>query len=346
MWTYLLGPLLTLLPDSWRRALFANAPVNWPRAALISGLLEGVGGLAVLIAWYLYFIQGAVDQQAGLVAGALKSNAPPKGATEAGLSYAMGLSALAAFAMHPLTWVLAYFTIEWMFRLFAALTSDEVAGSLPLVLADGIFSAGKRRAYERRVPLVADVVTIGTEKDPWALRVQSCRPKPTWKHPLTIRFRGEYFQVAGEAAVGGTPARPHVYLLRCPSPGEVYRGVEDYDPEGLLREEEKAPHFLSGVAGALREKYRIAKLPLVADQVIRGDGSQGWHLRVESCRPKPMWTPPRTIRFADELYTVEGSYEAKPPRPFGYTLHRLRPHEAARGLLNYSPEDVLREHSS
>jgi len=274
VWTYLLGPLLTLLPERWRRMWFAGAPVNWPRAALLSGLVEGVGCLLALIGWYLYFIQGAADQQAGLVAGALLTKAPPKGMTDAGLSYAMGLSALAAFAMHPLSWALAYFTIEGMLRTFAALTSDEVAGSLPLVLADGIVTAGQHRAYERRVPLVADVVSAGTEKDAWDLRVESCRPKPTWKYPLTIRFRDEYFQVAGEAVSGGKAARPHVYLLRRPSAGEVYRGVVDYDPEDILRPEEKPPHFLSGVAGAVREKIRIAQLPLVAADDFVGDKRQ------------------------------------------------------------------------
>jgi hypothetical protein len=340
MWTHLLGPILALLPERWRRALFADAPVNWARAAFLSGLIEGVGCLLALIGWYLFFLNRVVAEQMDVTLQATK------GVPAEGAAFGMGAAALSTFALHPLTWALAYFWIEGVLRALAAWTSDEVAGTLPLVLADRAVTFGKRRAYEKRVPLVADVVSAGTEKDPWALRVESCRPKPTWKPPLTVRYRDEYFQVAGEGAGGGSAARPHVYLLRRPAPGEVYRGMENYDPEEIVREAEEAPRFWGAVTVALREKIRIAQLPLVADRILRGDGSEGWHLRVESCRPKPMWTPPRTIRFEDQLYTVEGSYETNPPRPFGYTLHRLRPHEAARGLLNYSPDEVLRKKRS
>lgn len=345
MWTYLLGPLLALLPERWRKTFFAGAPVNWPRAGLISGLVEGAGCLLGLIGWYLYYIQAAIDQQAALAAGALMMHDTPKGMSGAGLSYAMGLSALTAFAMHPLTWALAYFWMEGVLRTFAAYTSDEVAGTLPLALVDHLVTDARRRAYEARVPLMADAVIVGGEKDPWDLKVESCRPKPTWKHPLTVRFKDAYFQVVGEEAAGGAPARPHVYLLRRPPPGEAYRGVVNYDPGDVLRPEEKDPHFLVSYFRALGEKYRASRLPLVADVVRRGDGSQGWNLKIESCRPKPKWTPPRTIRFEDQLYRVESSYRAQPPRPFGYTLRFLPPHEAARGVLNYSPDDVLHKHA-
>jgi hypothetical protein len=337
MWTYVLGPLLALLPERWRRTLFADIPVNWPHAGAISGLAEAIGCLLALAGWYLYAIQHFVDQQMDVTIAATK------GVPGEGAAFGMGAAALITFAVHPLTWALAYFSIEGTLRAFAAWTSDEVAGTLPLVLADRIFAGTKRRAYERRVPLVPDVATLGGEKDPWDLRVESCRPKPTWKYPLTIRFNGAYFQVAGEAAEGGTPQRPHVYLLRRPPAGEAYRGVGEYDPEEVLRVEEEPPHFLASFFRGALEQRRLAKLPLVPDTVERGDGSQGWHLKVESCRPKPMWTPARTIRFEDTLYRVDGDYQGSAARPFGFRLCFLPPNEAARGVLDYSPDEILQE---
>ena len=345
MWNYLLGPLLTLLPERWRRKWLADAPVDWPRAAFVSGVAEGVLCLAALVGWYLYYIQVAIDAQASLTAGALLTRDVPQGATGAGMSYAMGLAALTSFVTHPLTWALAYFSIEGALRGLAALLTDEVAATLPLVLVERSIARGQRAVYERRVPRVADVVTRGREEDPWDLKVESCRPKPTWKYPLTISYEGEFFQVAGVAAGGATPARPHVYLLRRPPPGEAYRGVQPYDPEEVLSEEEAPATFWNAVFAPLRAKWRLAKLPPVADIVSRGDGSKGWHLKVESCRPKPMWTHGRTIRYEDVLYSVEGSYESKPPRPFGYALRFLPPNVAARGVLTYSPDEPLQGNS-
>ncbi|HXW54349.1 MAG TPA: hypothetical protein VEJ67_01280 [Candidatus Cybelea sp.] len=40
MWTYLLGPILSLLPTRWREEHLWPLRINWPRAALFSGLAE------------------------------------------------------------------------------------------------------------------------------------------------------------------------------------------------------------------------------------------------------------------------------------------------------------------
>lgn len=339
----LIGAVLSLLPERWRKSWFGSAGINWPRAAAVSGFMEGFVCLSLLIAWYLHYIQVASAEQAALVAETLATKSTPAGATGAGMSYAMGLAALTAFALHPLTWVLAYFSIEGVARCLAATLTEETMGTLPLVLVDRAILRSRQRAYEQRVPLVADAVTRGGERDPWALKVESCRPKPAWRPMQAVLWENEYFLVAGEAAEPGTPGRPHVYLLRQPRPGEVYRSVEHFDPEEIVREPEKSPHFLSGPLNHWLEQRRIARLPRVPDIVSQGDGSKGWHLKVESCRPKPMWTPPRTVRYEEVLYKVVSQYESKPPRPFGYTLVCLPPHEAARGVLNYSPDEPLGE---
>jgi hypothetical protein len=40
VWTYLLGPILSLLPTRWREEHLWPLRINWPRAALLSGLIE------------------------------------------------------------------------------------------------------------------------------------------------------------------------------------------------------------------------------------------------------------------------------------------------------------------
>jgi len=328
----LLAPILALLPERWRAKWFAAAGVNWPRAGVISGFLEGFFCLLGLAGWYLYAMQKFVDQQMDVTVSAAK------GVPGEGAAFGMGAAALATFVIHPLTWALAYFAIEGIARCLAAALTEETLGTLPLVLVDRAIVSSRRRAYERRVPLVADVVTRGGEKDPWDLKVESCRPKPAWRPPLTVSWQGEYFQVAGEAAAPGTPARPHVYLLRKPRPGEVFRGIEGYDAEDVLRPPESS-HFFGNLFGALREKLGQRSQKPVMDSVSRGDGSKGWHLRVESCRPKPMWIPPRTVRYDNVLYKLIATYDAQPPRPYGYQFICLPMNEGARGVLDYFPDE-------
>ena len=334
MWT-LVGAVLSLLPERWRTKWFAGVPFNWPRAGVVSGILECFFCLLALIGWYLHAIQEFVNQQMDATIAATK------GVPAEGAAFGMGAAALITFALHPLTWALAYFTIEGLLRCLAAALTDETVGTLPLVLIDRMITRGQRRAYERRVPLVADVVTRGDEKEAWDLKVESCRPKPSWRPMQTILYEEEYFMVAGEAADPGTASRPHVYLLRRPRPGEVYRSVEHFDPQAILHEAVKPPNFLLELWRGRHAQSDLRKLPLVADMVSRNDGIRGWHLQVESCRPKPLWTPPRTVRFEDVLYRVIAQYQSKPPRPFGYTLVCLPPHEAARGVVDYSPDEPL-----
>jgi hypothetical protein len=335
MW--LLTPLLTLLPERWRRALVGDAPVHWVRAAVFSGLLEALGSLGGLIAWYFIYMYRAVGAQIGPTLEATK------GVPGEGAAFAMGIGALASLVFHPLTWVLVYFSFEGTLRTLAALLNEEVAPTLPLALVDWAISAGQRRSFERRVPLIVDAVTVGAENDPWDLKVESCREKPTWKHPLTIRFRDSYFQVLGQAPLPGAPQRPYVYLLRLPPRGEAYRGLEEYDPAAVTLSEPPRPHFLVAAFQDVLERWRIRRLPRVADIVFHADGREGWHLKVESCRPKPAWSLPRTIRFDGRLYRVEHSFPAKPPRPFGYLLRMLPENEAARGVLDYTPDEPLYE---
>lgn len=333
MLTYTIGPILSLLPPRWRADLFSGQ-IHWVRATVISAFLEGGGCLFALIGWYLLSIQAGVDQQMNVTVDAAK------GVPGIGAAAGMGAGALALFAFHPLTWTLAFFTAEGFWRGFASLVSEESPGSFPLTAIDWLIRKIRGAAYERQVPLVVDLITRGTGKQPWDLKVQSCRPKPTWKHPLTVKFAEEYFRVERESPQDATPARPHVYLLKRVPAGEAYRGMEPYDPQSVLQH--APPRGLMGHAvDAVRDGIRLKTLPLVADEVLRGGAVQGWDLRIQSCRPKPDWTVGRTVRFEDRFYRLESLYDAQPPRPFGFELRAMPTGVPGRSVILFDPEAIL-----
>ena len=335
MLTYLLGPILSLLPRRWRNHLFADLDIDWTRATLISGVLCGFGCLLALVAWYMFAIQQGIEQQVDATLVATKG-APGRGAT-----MAMGFGSLLVFALHPLTWTLAYFSAEGIYRGFAALVIDEAPGSGPLGLVDWVMRTAERRSYEKRVPLVADLVLEDALGKQWSLKVESCRPKPLWKYPKVIKYKEDFFQVAGESTGGAMAARPHVYELRRVPAGEAFRGMEIYDPKEVLR---AAPPTLGqSAAQALRDGFRLKTLPLVADEIERVVDEKGVFLRVTSCRLKEDWSPGRVIRHEGCFYGMAETYEAESPRPFGFVLQLLPMGVAGRRVIDYSPEDVLKQ---
>ncbi len=332
MWAYVIAPIFSLLPQRWRRAIFGEVGFDWPRATAISGMMESIVSFGGLVAWYFHVMYSSFQQQVGATLEATK------GVPGEGAGMAMGAVGLFYFAMHPVTWVLAYFTLEGIWRTVAALLTEESPGTLPLAIVAWVAGGMRRRAYEVRVPLVVDRVTRGGEKDSWALRVASCRPKPEWIYPLTIRYQGEYFQVEGVSLAEATPARPHVYLLNRPPAGEAYRGVREYDPDAWLRAPEEQPNFLVQYFREKAERWQLRHLPPAPDIVERGDGAQGWHLKIESRNEKPEWRQGRTIRFEDEMFRISETYRGSAARPFGFRLRKLFENEAARGVMDYWPE--------
>ena len=114
MWTYVIASFLSLLPGRWRRALFGEVGFNWPRATALSGMMESVLCFGGLIAWYFHVMYSSFNQQVGATVQATQ------GAPGEGAAFAMGAVGLFYFAMHPVTWVLAYFTVEGIWRTLAA----------------------------------------------------------------------------------------------------------------------------------------------------------------------------------------------------------------------------------
>lgn len=235
VWTYLAGPFLAFLPARWKAAHLGDVPVNWGRATLVSGLIESVVAIAALVAWYSIFVA-----QAG---PAIERHFQWPYSGEIGLL---------SLYMHPLTWLICYFGLEGAVRMLAGIASEEAPGTLPLVLADRATRLIRHGEWRAKPALVKDRVErqgAGGE-----LRIASCRPKDHWKYPLTIRLEGEFFQVQGEEHFPAARERPHVYRLKKLPANEIIRGLEDYDPESVLREE-KPPGFFATVAGELRKKW-------------------------------------------------------------------------------------------
>lgn len=339
MQTYTIGPLLALLPRRWRETFFSGLGVNWPRAAAVSGFVEGFAGIFGLAAWYIFYIQQALDRQAEIAAKALTQGPTPLTTTD--VAAAMAIGSLIDFALHPVTWLLVFVAVEGTVRVLAAFIAEQPLGILPLAVFDRIILKTRQSQYEARVPLVRDLVTRGEGMQPWELKIESCRPKPAWKYPLTVRYKEAFFQVMSESGGTGTAQRPQVYLLRRVPRGEGFRGLTDYDPEEGLRSAAQ-PGPLAEMLAAMGEKLRIRMLPLVPDQVFPGEGKGGWDLKIESCRPRPGWSENQLLRYEGRFYRLEATYKAKSPRPFGFGFRLLPAGVSGRNVVEYSPLTVLR----
>ena len=351
MWTYLLGPFLALLPRRWRAGWLAEKPVNWAHATMVSGFVEAIGCMLGTAGWYLSRIELLVNQQTTVAADAVGKTQDLKGLTNIELAYSMGLGGLFAILLHPLTWLLVYGAFEGVWRLFAAIINQESPGTGLLAVVDWAMAKREKRGYEQRVPLIEDRVTRapeGPRAPEWSLQVESCRPKPSWKSPQIVRMGDEYFRVLSDATdenaqwrKDGLPVRPHRYLLRKVAAGEAYMGSEDYDPRDVLKGE--GPGLGTVALGALKDGIKIQTTALVADRVTRDTAGADVMLVIESCRPKEQWNPGRTLKYEDCYYRIESSFEKDGPRPWGYKLRLLPMGVAGRSVIQYDPEELLKQ---
>jgi hypothetical protein len=96
---------------------------------------------------------------------------------------------------------------------------------------------------------------------------------------------------------------------------------------------------LSSYLGAIREKVRETRLVDVPDELSCARDASDEILEIRACRRKVDWTPPRTVRYQDTFYRLEGFSEGAEPRPFRYTLRRLAAGVMGRTVLVYSPKE-------
>ena len=236
--SYLTAPFLALLPENWRERLSSDDSINWREAAVVSGLLQASISLAAYAAWY-YYSAGHWAHRAIGVAGQAHHNSNI--GTIASLPFVV-------IAMHPVTWVLWFFAIEGLMRTINARAMAKTSATLPLRLVERAIHFARYGEWGS-APL-RDEVTRGDGT--WDLKIASRRPKPHWKYPLTIRYREEFFQIHGEEHVAAARGRQHIYLLRKLPASEIVRGLEEYDTDSVLAEEN--PGFFATLYGEMRKK--------------------------------------------------------------------------------------------
>src|SRR5579872_2826171 len=111
-WLYIIGPFISLFPRRWRKLLPFHDAVPWHFSSILSGLAEFSVAVLGLVFWYSYSVQTWVSR--------LMDNALSKAGPVEITDQEVGLAALLVVATHPLTWVLAYFTVEGLGRLCAS----------------------------------------------------------------------------------------------------------------------------------------------------------------------------------------------------------------------------------
>jgi hypothetical protein len=244
MLTYLLGPILALLPQRWRQRL-SRLKINWARATTISGFVELVAGLVLFWKWYFVTMNLWINRGWNV---ALQNPSGPE-ITD----HTVGGAALLIWASHPVTWLLAYFCIEGAVRFLGAAFSNSIMGTLPLFLvskiigifsrdpqaqeegpgvASSFFSAINEKLLERSQPECPDEL-MATKSGPHEfLEIRASRRKPDWDPPRTVRIHDTYYRL--ETFTKGAPPRPFRYTLRKLTAGVPSRTVLLYAPENAL----------------------------------------------------------------------------------------------------------------
>jgi hypothetical protein len=244
-WILLLGPLVSLLPRRWRKALPFYDAVHWYSASIVSGLLESVIATGALVCWYSYCVSTWVSR---LLDNALRSAGPVEIKPEE-----VGFAGLLVVASHPLTWAIAYFVAEGAARLCAAFT-DTVLGTLPLYLFDKayckirgikeplppgspVFAQSHAVSYVEslrdkimaaQLPALADELHFSSAGSDEMLEIRASHAKPEWDPPRVVRYEDRYYRL--EEYSRSSPPRPFLYKLRRLPAGVPGRTVIIYAP--------------------------------------------------------------------------------------------------------------------
>jgi hypothetical protein len=246
MWmTYIVGPIVSLFPKRWRKALPFASRIHWAHAVTLSGFAELVVALAGLVKWYSISMTAWVSR--GLEAATTGKAGP--GVTD----QAIGAMAWFLWVIHPLTWIIGYFCVEGAVRLCGAAFSGSLLGTLPLFVADkaarmllgrskkeqegpgaasSFISAVSEKVLEARVPVSADEITLRKEGSEEILEIRASRKKTDWDPPRVVRFEDNYYRLEDCGKCAGP--RPFRYTLRRLSAGVMGRKVLVYGPEGAV----------------------------------------------------------------------------------------------------------------
>jgi hypothetical protein len=244
-WTLLLGPVVSLFPRRWRKALPFHAAVHWYSGSIVSGVLESALATGGLVSWYSYCVSTWVSR--------LMDNAARKAGPVEITDHDVGFAALLVVATHPLTWLIAYFVVEGAVRLCAAFT-DTVLGVLPLYLFDKLYckvrgikealppgtpvftqshaasyvGSFRDKVMAARLTALPDELLFATASSEEILEIRASHAKPEWDPPRIVRFEDRYYRL--EESSRGSAPRPFVYRLKRLSRGVPSRTVLIYAP--------------------------------------------------------------------------------------------------------------------
>src|SRR5712672_2397673 len=202
MWTFLLGPLISIFPKRWRELLPFSKQVRWVPSGAISGLAESMAALVALSYWYMYAM---TTWAARGVESAMSGKMGP-GVTD----QAIGSVALVIWATHPLTLLLGYAGLEGAIRLCSAAFAGNALGILPLFLVDKVFvtvfrrrgpknmnAAGnssllgalREKALTAGVRVVSDELLFKTSATENILEIRASSRKQDWIPPRIVRYQ-------------------------------------------------------------------------------------------------------------------------------------------------------------
>jgi len=225
--TLLIGPLAAFFPRSWRRALPFAENVRWGLAALLSGLLEFAASIVALGHWYLFEMMRITDT----IVSSQSSASHPMGITDHQVSGA----SLFYFALHPFTWLLAFFFFEGALRLCAAVATGSVLPAFPILLlermlfllrhrselqpgqalrenAASFYEGIWERVHAARQPELPDQLRSTAVDSEEFLEISASRRKADWVPPKTVRVDDLYYRLEGFTVGKGT--HPFHYSLR------------------------------------------------------------------------------------------------------------------------------------
>lgn len=156
-------------------------------------------------------------------------------------------------------------------------------------------------------------------------------------HPLTWTIA--FFAIEGVArfcasftdtVLGVFP----LYLLEKIYSKIFRRGVPEPPRAGEFSQSNVASYI-----DTVKETMQTARLLQVPDELYLSKDADDEFLEIRACRPKPDWTPPRTVRYEDRYYRLEESVRGSAPRPYIYKLRKLPTGVPGRTVLTYAPEE-------
>ena len=334
MLSLLVSAALSFLPKRYRDRLPAIERLDLRQGAVVSGLLQFLVCLLIFLVRYPSFLRQRVQ---GFGEAAIRRGAEEALASEA-VQFGMGYVSMVEYVFHPLSLLLIYFVAEGAVRMYAAVITQEIVGTLPLH-AVAWAEEGLRRTYAERAlgPRVPDMVERIQAAD-YQLRIASCRRKTSWGRLTSVAYEGRFYHVVAERR--GSPPHRFIYQLREIPPGWTIRGIHHYDAREVLPKEEGESALASRLATWLRQRLRRAgrEQPWVPD-IVQRVSSQDYELRVASSRRKPAWDYLMTVEYEGELFEVVGEQRASPPHPYVYLLRKFPPGKVIRGFQHYRPDE-------